>query len=90
MAYVDKPRGFGENKVRIGTSIEVQNDVYSLCFNSMLTTRHIMMFMDPESGEMATPEDQKNLIAYYFKGEPKKLKKAFKEFDESINMGINN
>jgi hypothetical protein len=57
LPYLEKVRAYGAGDVRIGTKLDMDEDIYSLAFVSMLSDECITPYFDVITGELINLSD---------------------------------
>lgn len=60
-SYLERERGYGQGEVRIGTYLEVGEDIYSLGFISMVNDRLMDAHFDIIKGELIDEKTKKKM-----------------------------
>ena len=60
-SYLERERGYGQGEVRIGTYLEVGEDIYSLGFISMINDRLMDQHFDIIKGELIDDKTKKKM-----------------------------
>lgn len=56
--YIEKPRRYGDGEIRIGTRLELNEDIFSLSYVLMMKDRVVCQYFDVISGHFWRPEDK--------------------------------
>lgn len=63
LPYVDQTRRYGEGDLRIGTTVDLAQDINGLTYIMMMKDGLLMIYADPETGELIPDEEQEQLFA---------------------------
>ena len=62
LPYTMQKRKYGEGLVRLGSSLDLDEDVYSLAYIVMMTDKYISMWFDIETGKLLEEDERNNLM----------------------------
>jgi len=62
-AYVDRTRRYGEGSLRIGSGVELSEDIYCITYLSMLRADHISVYLNIETGQLTEQHERDGIRA---------------------------
>ena len=63
MPYVEQERGYGNGDLRIGSPIDLDDDIYCLSYIVQMKNSHLVKFLDFDTGVIFEAEEREKLLA---------------------------